>query len=171
MANVRLFGGCGQSNEQGTPPGKGNTANGYQPAPANMFPGRALEWEDGFDPEIMDLADGRSPLAGWGTSEPYKALPGSMHPSFFNTFLRYTADKTVLVRCAIGGTSVLAANTNGQAGKGDWSATATGDQARFTKAVDRILAAVTLGACTGELRPEIVNELRVPRATPSFRAG
>lgn len=138
---VDLTGLWGQSNCLGTPPGKGNTSAGYQAAPSNKYPGQAMEWEDGFTPTIMDLADGRSPVAGWGTSEPYKALPGSAWPAFFNTYCRFNSRKQVAVRCAIGGTSVLAANTNGQSGKGDWSPTATGEQGRFQKAIDRMLAA------------------------------
>lgn len=139
MADVDLWLLAGQSNAQGNPPGKpapGFNIWGYEAAPQNRFPAQALEWENGFG--IIPLADGRE--TGW-LGVKYKAIPGSAWPSFFNYYCRYTTNKQVLVRGAIGGTSVLYENTNPQ--NGDWDTNnPTVDRRRFTALINRAQSAI-----------------------------
>lgn len=140
MADVDLWLLAGQSNAQGNPPGKpapGFNIWGWEAAPTNRFPSQALEWESGFG--VIPLADGRE--TGW-TGVKYKAIPGSAWPAFFNYYCRYTTNKQVLVRGAIGGTSVLYENTNPQ--NGDWDTNnPTVDRRRFTALIGRAASAIS----------------------------
>lgn len=131
----------GQSNAQGTPPAAGNKWQGGKLAPTlkGDAVGLAFEWEDGFG--VIPLADNRT--TGWA-GQKYKAQPGSAWPAFFNYYCRYTPNKQVLVRGAIGGTSVLFENTYPQDGKGDWDTdNPDGDRRRFDALIDRAEDAIS----------------------------
>lgn len=90
--------------------------------------GMCMEWDGG--PGFNQIDDPDS------SSAPYKPQTGSCIPSFANTFVAYSGRPIYVVRAAIGGTALIAAN---ETANGNWSA--TGDL--FPNSVSRTLAAIS----------------------------
>jgi hypothetical protein len=110
----------------------------YTLAPATD-PSLCLEWDGG--PGLVQIADPTST-----TTEPYKPETGSMVPKFANTFTAASGRPLVVVRAAVGGTSLLSANANSN-GYWDVGGTLFGDS--VTRLTDALADIVALGHTIG----------------------
>lgn len=95
-------------------------------------PAKALEWMNG--PGFIEVKDNVS------STGDYKAQTGSPIPAFCNTFTAATGRPLAVVRAAVGGTSLLASNSQTN---GNWDTSG----ARFGASVTRAQAAIS--ALTG----------------------
>jgi hypothetical protein len=125
MATVDVWLTGGQSNMEGV--GNGSEAPDCDPA-------LCWEWDGG--PGLQTVDD------PGGVSEPYQAETGSMLPAFVNTITEATERPSVIVRAAVGGTSLLASNAGSG---GDWSATGSRFGDSVTRATDALADIVDLG--------------------------
>lgn len=126
MANIDVWITAGQSNMLGV----GVAAEAPVPDPALCW-----EWDN--------VPDGIVPLVDPGDSaSSYKAQTGSCLPRFAQQITASTARPSLMVRTAIGGTALLAVNTNAN---GNWSPTGT----LFGNAVNRALAAINAATTAG----------------------